>query len=348
MAFPFDVFKGFSNVAYCDSPAAAKVKGAVPAVNNLLAKDPSTGLHSLEFYGKCMFGGVLACGVTHASVVTLDVAKCRTQAHGKSGAWPNGLIPSISKTWKLEGVSGITKGWAPTFWGYGAQGLFKFGFNEFFKDLYTNLIGGEQALDATWKKMVLWAAASGSAEVFADVALCPFEMTKVKMQVSLPGTTPAFPGTMMAAMSEMNKTKADTKFPFGSLSPLWGRQVPYTMIKFVGFYQTQEMVYQYIKSSTGKSKSDFSEGTQLLITFGCGYWAGIFCAIATQPMDNLVSMKGNPVNKMKSWGEMASEMGTRDLFMKGLGTRIIMIGTLTGLQWWIYGTWKNFCGLGTS
>ena len=59
-------------------------------------------------------------------------------------------------------------------------------------------------------------------------------------------------------------------------------------------------------------------------------------------------MKGNPENKSKSWGQMAGEMGTRDLFLKGLGTRIIMIGTLTGLQWWIYGTWKNFCGLGTS
>ena len=74
-----------------------------------------------------MFGGVLACGVTHASVVTLDVAKCRTQAHSKSGAWPNGLVASISKTAELEGFAGLTKGWVPTFFGYGAQGLFKFG-----------------------------------------------------------------------------------------------------------------------------------------------------------------------------------------------------------------------------
>lgn len=57
-----------------------------------------------------MFGGVLACGLTHASVVTLDVAKCRTQAHSKSGAWPNGLFSSIGKTWELEGFHGITKG----------------------------------------------------------------------------------------------------------------------------------------------------------------------------------------------------------------------------------------------
>merc|ERR550537_1232635 len=99
------------------------------------------------------------------------------------------------------------------------------------------------------------------------------------------------------------------------------------------------MVYNHLEKAYNRPKSSIAPGQQLMITFGCGYWAGIFCAIATQPMDNLVSMKGIPENATKGWGQMASEMGTRDLFMKGLGTRIIMIGTLTGLQWWIYGTW---------
>lgn len=197
--------------------------------------------------------------------------------------------------------------------------------------------------------MALWAAASGSAEIFADVALCPFEMTKVKMQVTLPGGEgPAFPSKFLPAFAQMSATRADTKFPFGSLYPLWGRQIPYTMIKFVGFYQTAEMIYAYLDRNHHIKKSEMSEGKQLLITFLAGYWAGIFCAIATQPMDNLVSMKGIAENKNKGWGQMASEMGTKDLFTKGLGTRVIMIGTLTGLQWWIYGTWKSMMGFGTS
>merc|ERR1712048_528968 len=180
------------------------------------------------------------------------------------------------------------------------------------------------------------------------IALCPFEMTKVKMQVTLPGQSGQVPGGMLAAMSHMNANKAATKFPFKSLVPLWGRQVPYTMIKFVGFYQTQEMVYAYLEKAYNRPKSSINSTVQLGITFACGYWAGIFCAIATQPMDNLVSMKGIPENRTKGWGQMASEMGTKDLFMKGLGTRIIMIGTLTGLQWWIYGSFKNVMGFGTS
>jgi len=33
---------------------------------------------------------------------------------------------------------------------------------------------------------------------------------------------------------------------------------------------------------------------------------------------------------------------------RGLGTRIIMVGTLTGLQWWIYDTFKTLTGLQTT
>lgn len=314
----------------------------------LLQKDPTTGFRPLEFYGYCMVGGFAACGFTHAGVVTLDVAKVRTQAYGKAGKWPNGLVSSVQKTWQVEGVKGLTLGWSPTFWGYGAQGVFKFGLNEFFKDYYTKLVGEETLQKSTATKLALWAAASGSAEVFADVALCPFEMTKVKMQVTLPGQAVGFPHKMIPAMREMSARAAETKFPFGSLYPLWGRQVPYTMIKFVGFYQTQEFVYDQIEKQYGKTKDDFSKASQLGITFACGYWAGIFCAVATQPMDNLVSMKGIAENKNKSWGKMAAEMGTRDLFMKGLWTRIIMIGTLTGMQWYIYGSFKAAVGLGKS
>lgn len=125
-----------------------------------------------------------------------------------------------------EGSAGLVKGWVPTLFGYGAQGMFKFGLNEFFKDLYSGIIG-EDALKSKGNKMAMWAAASGSAEVFADIALCPFEMTKVKMQVHLPGDAAPLPKGMLAAMGEMSKNKAETKFPFGSLKPLWGRQGAY-------------------------------------------------------------------------------------------------------------------------
>jgi len=292
-----------------------------------------------------MIGGVLACGLTHAAVTPLDITKCRTQAFSKTGEWPKGLLTGLGKLYAEEGFRGMRIGWVPTLVGYGAQGLFKFGLNEFFKDVYTKLVG-EQNIKTLPAKMLLWALASGSAEIFADIALCPFEMTKVKMQTSLPSKGNQFPTSFSSALARM-RAMPETGFPFGSLKPLWGRQVPYTMIKFVGFYVTVEWIYKQL-ALRGHQKSQMSNAAQLTITFLAGYWAGIFCAIATQPMDNLVSMKGNPANAGKTFGQMASEMGMANLFTKGLTTRIIMIGTLTGLQWWIYDAFKSAMGFGTS
>jgi len=57
---------------------------------------------------------------------------------------------------------------------------------------------------------------------------------------------------------------------------------------------------------------------------------------------------GRPENKGKTFGDMIKEQGMKKLFLAGLPVRIIMIGTLTGLQWWMYDTYKSTMGLGTS
>jgi len=45
---------------------------------------------------------------------------------------------------------------------------------------------------------------------------------------------------------------------------------------------------------------------------------------------------------------MIEEQGWYRLCTKGLGTRVLMIGTLTGLQWWIYDSFKTALGMGTT
>lgn len=111
------------------------------------------------------------------------------------------------------------KGFGPTFVGYSLQGMFKYGLYEVFKDYYMNLAGEEAS--AKYKGLI-WLAGSASAEFFADIALCPLEMTKVKIQTSPAGT---FPVPFGAALAEMSKTRIETRYPFGSLVPLWSRQV---------------------------------------------------------------------------------------------------------------------------
>jgi len=131
---------------------------------------------------------------------------------------------------------------------------------------------------------------------------------------------------------------------YKGISPLWMRQVPYTMVKFAAFENTVRAFYKHVFTAP---KDTYNKSTQLMITFLSGYWAGIFCAIVSHPADTMVSI----LNK-KSSNEpiltqvkgIYSEIGFNGLW-NGLGARIIMIGTLTGLQWWIYDTFKVAMGL---
>lgn len=81
-------------------------------------------------------------------------------------------------TYKEDGARGLVKGWAPTAFGYSAQGLFKFGLYEWFKVYYGDLIGEENAF---LYRTSLYLASSASAEFFADIALSPMEAAKVKV-----------------------------------------------------------------------------------------------------------------------------------------------------------------------
>ena len=130
-----------------------------------------------------------------------------------------GLVSGLKTIVAEEGSKGLWKGVGPTFVGYSLQGLFKYGLYEVFKDTYMNLAGEE---NTDKYKGAIWLAGSASAEVFADIALCPLEMTKVKIQTSPAGT---FPVPMGAALAQMSKMRAETRYPFGSIVPLWSRQV---------------------------------------------------------------------------------------------------------------------------
>jgi len=292
--------------------------------------------HDSSYYAKCMLGGAIACGVTHAGITPLDVTKCNMQVN--AGKY-KGLISGLKTITAEEGSKGLWKGFGPTFVGYSLQGMFKYGLYEAFKDTYMNLAGEEASAKY---KGAIWLAGSASAEVFADIALCPLEMTKVKIQTSPAGT---FPVPMMAALREMSKLSAETRYPFGSLVPLWSRQIPYTMAKFFFFEYIAGMFYTHVFT---EPKSSYSKPTQLGVTFASGYLAGVICAVVSHPADSIVSLMGKPANRGKGFGQIASEVGIVSLATKGLGTRVLMIGTLTGFQWWIYDSFKTAMGMGTT
>ncbi len=118
-------------------------------------------------------------------------------------------------------------------------------------------------------------------------------------------------------------------------------------MKFVAFERTVEAMYRYVFT---KPKNEYSKATQLSVTFLSGYIAGVLCALVSQPADTMVSklnsVKGSGSN-VEAMKQIYAKIGFSGLWA-GLGPRIIMVGTLTGLQWWIYDTFKSLVGLQTS
>lgn len=127
------------------------------------------------------------------------------------------------------------------------------------------------------------------------------------------------------------KAEEGTGTFFKGLKPLWMRQIPYTMMKFACFEKTVQALYQYVMP---KPRDQCNQTEQLMVTFGAGYIAGVFCAIVSHPADSIVSI----INKTPGTtaGQIIKDQGMYTLCTKGLGARIIMIGTLTALQWFIY------------
>jgi solute carrier family 25 phosphate transporter 3 len=293
-------------------------------------------LYTAKYYAACTFGGLLACGLTHTAVTPLDLVKTLRQIDSK-------LYKSNTQAWSTiyrgNGLRGIFTGWSPTFFGYSAQGSFKYGWYEYFKKTYSDLAGPEAAHKY---KTVLYLSASASAEFLADIALCPFESVKVRMQASVP---PVYSGTF----DGISKIVAKEGFGglYKGLYPLWGRQIPYTMMKFASFETIVEQIYARLPGS----KNDYSKASQTGVSFVGGYLAGILCAIVSHPADVMVSKLNAYRNPGEAFGTVTSriykDIGFRGLW-NGLPVRIVMIGTLTGLQWMIYDYFKIFMGLPTT
>jgi len=312
----------------CESRDGLKVNDdrTVAALAASSGKDEeiSCEFGSAKYYALCGFGGILSCGLTHTFVVPLDLVKCRIQVDpAKYGNIIKGFKVSVAES----GVRELGKGWAPTLIGYSAQGLCKFGFYEIFKHVYADLLGEENAY--LWRT-TLYLAASASAEFFADIALCPMESVKVRIQ-----TKPDFARTLREGFPKILQEEGFSGF-YKGIVPLWGRQIPYTMMKFACFERTVEALYKYV---VPKPRSECSKGEQLIVTFIAGYIAGVFCAIVSHPADTIVSKLNQ--QKGSSFMQVAKKLGFMEMW-KGLFPRIIMIGTLTALQWFIYDSVKVY------
>lgn len=293
-------------------------------------------LYTKDYFIACTIGGAIACGPTHSAMTPLDLIKCRRQV---DSSLYSSNIQAFKTILKGEGVGGLLTGFGATFVGYTFQGAGKYGLYEVFKYNYSKLAGPELAEKY---KTGVYLAASASAEFIADLALCPLEAIKVKTQTTIPpyakGLTDGF-----------SKFVASEGFSglYKGLVPLWLRQIPYTMVKFASFETIVEMIYARLD----KPKDSYSTAFQTGVSFTGGYIAGILCATISHPADVMVSKINNERSASESIGAATKRIYGKIGFVglwNGLPVRIFMIGSLTGLQWLLYDTFKVSVGLPTT
>ncbi|KAI5847360.1 mitochondrial phosphate carrier protein [Morchella snyderi] len=295
-------------------------------------------LYSAKYYAACTLGGLFACGLTHAAVTPLDLIKCRRQVN--ASLYPSNLQALLTIT-RTAGLRGLFTGWSPTLFGYSAQGALKYGGYEFFKKTFSDAVG-DPATAARYSTGI-YLAASASAEFLADVALCPWEAVKVRMQTA---EHSPYRGAVHGVRSVLRAEGVAGLYK--GLYPLWGRQIPYTMMKFASFEKVVEAIYTKLPGR----KDDYGKGAQAAVAFTGGYIAGILCAVVSHPADVMVSKLNSGGRKAgegigTAVGRMYGQIGFAGLW-NGLPMRIVMVGTLTGMQWLLYDGFKIFFGLPTT
>ncbi|CAK9253877.1 unnamed protein product [Sphagnum jensenii] len=288
-----------------------------------------------KYYAACAAGGMISAGSVHLLITPFDMLKVNMQAYPLKY---HSIASSFGTVYREQGMTGIWKGWSSKLFGYGAQGACKFGLYEYFKKSFSD-ISDPAAFSAQQSnnRTVIYIASSLSAQVIADVALCPFEAVKVRVQ-----TQPGFAKGVSDGFPRLYATEGILGF-YKGLLPLWARNIPFSMLMFSSFEHSVDFIYGRVLN---RQKSECSMGTQLGVTCMAGYMSGVMGSIVSNPADNIVTALNN--NKGITFLQAARNIGIVDLFTRSLSLRVMLVGPLVTAQWFCYDTCKVLCGLPTS
>ncbi|WOL13400.1 hypothetical protein Cni_G22170 [Canna indica] len=282
---------------------------------------------SPEYYAVCAVGGMLSAGTTHLAITPLDVLKVNMQVNPLKY---HSIFSGFNILVKEQGPSSLWRGWAGKLFGYGAQGGCKFGLYEYFKKKYSDVLGG-------YNKSTIYFASSASAQVIADVALCPFEAVKVRVQ-----TQPNFARGLIDGFPKLYASEGLSGF-YKGLIPLWGRNLPFSILMFSTFEHSVDILYRDVIQ---KRREDCSRAQQLGVTCIAGYVSGAVGTIVSNPADNIVSSLYN--KKAENILQAVKNIGFANLFTRSLPVRITLVGPVVTMQWFFYDTIKTLTGLPTS
>ncbi|XP_048135775.1 mitochondrial phosphate carrier protein 1, mitochondrial isoform X2 [Rhodamnia argentea] len=170
-----------------------------------------------------------------------------------------------------------------------------------------------------------------------DVALCPFEAVKVRVQ-----TQPSFAKGLVEGIPKLYRTEGLSGFYRGIL-PLWGRNLPFSMVMFSTFEHSVDLIYRQVLK---RRKEECSRTQQLGVTCLAGYAAGAVGTVISNPADNIVASLYN--RKAENVVQAVKDIGFVNMFRRSLPVRIMIVGPVITLQWFLYDTIKVLSGLPTS
>ncbi|KAF3440899.1 hypothetical protein FNV43_RR19185 [Rhamnella rubrinervis] len=280
-----------------------------------------------RYYGLCAIGGMLSAGTTHLVTTPLDVLKVNMQVNPVKY---NSISSCFTSLLREEGPSTFWRGWAAKFFGYGVQGACRFGLYEYFKRVYSGVL-----VDSN--RSFIFFLSSASAEVFANVALCPFEAIKVRVQAQ-----PCYAKGLVDGFPKLYTSEGLHGF-YRGLVPLLGRNLLFSMVMFSTFEHSVHFLYYNVVQ---RRRDDCSTAQQLGVTCLAGYAAGSIGSFISNPADNIVSSLYN--RKADTLMLAVKKIGLVNLFTRSLPIRIMLVGPVVTLQWLFYDTIKVLSGLPTS
>lgn len=266
----------------------------------------------------------------------IDVVKTRIQVDDALKGY--NMVRAARTIVAKEGAATLLTGFGPTAVGYFVQGGAKFAGYEYFKKKYIGMLGGpEKAVD---HRTAVYLGASASAEVFADVLLCPLEATRIRLVSQRGFATGLTSGFMRLAREE------GFRGFYSGFVPLLFKQVPFA----VGQFSVHEAVNEIIFRSMGaERKAKLSQLESAGVELTSGIAAGAAAAILSHPADTLLSAinkgAGSPGQGATSrMFQLAKEFGPKRLLLTGLGPRVLMTCALVSGQFVIYGQCKALTG----
>ncbi|KAJ7514887.1 hypothetical protein O6H91_23G064800 [Diphasiastrum complanatum] len=290
----------------------------------------SIHVFSAKYYAACAAGGMLSAGTTHFLVTPFDMLKVNMQVNPLKY---RSILTGLEVLWKEQGVAGLWKGWSGKLCGYGTQGACRFGLYEYFKK---QIRDNAESSYMPSNRTATYVAASASAGIIADVALCPFEAVKVRVQAQ-----PLFAKGLVDGFPKFYSSEGIFGF-YKGLLPLWARSTPFTILMFSSFEHSVDLLYSHVIK---RPKIKCSKGTQLGVTCAAGYFSGMVGTIITNPADNVISYLNNNDGTVL---QAVKQIGLVGLFTRSLPLRIMLVGPVVTMQWFIYDLLKVSIGLPTS